>query len=445
MPVRPLIAAVTSKATIGLDSLTWALHHAAGAAAARPVGYRLRISAPRSSRRAQRDARDAVPVLIDGRHLSGLGATRGFGRYLRSLLAELARDPGVAVSVLVDRDAARCLPGGIRPVLVSRLRPGRFADLEHRVRLPLDIARHRSGVFHSAADERPPRFCASPWVHTLHDVPLSFSGAESSHELATWRQRRRRVRRADAVIAVSRYVAENAIAELKLDPARLHVIPSAADPIFSPTPAHAEETRGADPQRPYLLLVADYAPHKGFAEAFELIGALADRGWPHRLVQVGRVVPWLRREVDELLARAPRPERIQLAGPADDPALVRCYREADALVVTSRAEGFGLPVVEAMACATPVVAFDNSALPEVVGDGGLLAADGDVRALAEAVISVVGDPSRRRAASAAALRRSRAFSWTVCASAHVELFEHLVARASAGGIRDGHRALPEAL
>lgn len=381
-----------------------------------------RTASPANTRPTRSTESDRTPVLIDARHASGFGATRGFGRYLRSLLGELALRPELAVSVLVTADGVGTVPAGIRPIVVARRLPGRFADPEHRVRLPFDIARRRSGVFHSAAAERPPWFCTHPWVHTIHDVPLSFSGADDSDEVRIWCRRRRRVRLADAVIVVSRYAAQSAIPRLGLDPARVYVAPLGVAATFSPPPERRPGTGGPGGSDPYLLFVADYGPHKGFAEAFDLIAALAERGLPHRLVHVGRLGPWSRPAVDKLLARAPRPDRIELAGAADDEALVAWYRGADALVVTSRAEGFGLPAVEAMACATPVVAFDNTALREVIGDGGLLIPDGEMRALTEAIARLMSDPERWRAASVAAHSRARAFSWAACAAAHAEVF-----------------------
>lgn len=365
----------------------------------------------------------ATSVLVDGRHLSGFGATRGFGRYLRSLLAELADDPAVRVDVLVTADGAAAVPSGVRPIVVGRWVAGRLADLEHRVRLPLDIARHPTQVFHSAASE-PPRWCARPWVQTIHDVPLTFAGADDSEERRAWTKRRRRVPSADAVIAVSEYVADQSIATLGLDPSRVHVVHHGVDPVFS----RAGDARAADPlmsepgERPYVLLVGEYGPHKGYREAFAVIEALAERGLPHRLVVGGRLAPWWRPVVDELLSRSAHPERVEFAGLVGDEELAALYRGADALTFTSRAEGFGLPVVEAMACATPVVAFANTALPEVVGDGGTLVPDGDVAAFAAAVEAIITDRARWRAASVAAHERSRAFSWAACAAAHVEVF-----------------------
>jgi glycosyltransferase involved in cell wall biosynthesis len=91
-------------------------------------------------------------------------------------------------------------------------------------------------------------------------------------------------------------------------------------------------------------------------------------------------------------------------------------------VVTSRHEGFGLPALEAMACATPVVAFDNTAIPEVVGDGGTLVSDGDVGALVGAVRAVIDDDEVRRSHVTRGLARAALFSWRRSAEAHAAVY-----------------------
>jgi glycosyltransferase involved in cell wall biosynthesis len=93
------------------------------------------------------------------------------------------------------------------------------------------------------------------------------------------------------------------------------------------------------------------------------------------------------------------------------------------LIVSSRSEGFGLPALEAMACGTPVVAFDNSSLPEVVGEGGLLVPDGDVAAMSDAVSRVIDDQGLRRELSERGPAWSARFPWRAAVDAYAELLK----------------------
>jgi glycosyltransferase involved in cell wall biosynthesis len=293
--------------------------------------------------------------------------------------------------------------------------------------LPLDIASSPADVFHSSASD-PPFWCSRPWVQTLHDVPLAFEDADSRHEAHAWSRRRRPVSSADAVIAVSNHVARVATSLLGLDPDRITVVPHGVSAAFSPSAERlTAEGRPAEDD-PYLLLVSEYGPHKGYAEAFAVISALADHGFPHRLTVAGTVAPWWRPDIDRLLQACSHAERVTLTGYVDDQALVELYRSADALVITSRAEGFGLPAIEAMACATPVVAFDNTALPEIVGDGGTLVRDGDVDAFVDTVATLVSDAGGWREASSAAHERSKCFSWEESARAHLSVYTEVARR-----------------
>ena len=208
-----------------------------------------------------------------------------------------------------------------------------------------------------------------------------------------------------AVIAVSRWVADQAIEVLGLPPERLHVVPHGVAPTFAPTPRE-----GSD-HPPYLLFVGEYDGRKRHELAFGVIGGLAERGLPHRLKVVGRIAPWWEQTLSALVHAAPCPHRIELCGYVDEPTLVRLYQQADALVVTSSAEGFGLPALEAMACGTPVVAFDNSATAEVVGPGGVLVPDGDVAAMVDALVNVLREGSAHEELGLRALARAEQFTW----------------------------------
>jgi glycosyltransferase involved in cell wall biosynthesis len=352
-------------------------------------------------------------LLIDATALHDDSAFRGIGTYLRNLLSGLADRGDVRVSALCRPGAE--LPAAVSAVAIRRRAPGRLRALEHELRLPLDIARATPEVFHSPALD-PPARCSAPWVQTLHDViPLVFDDPELAGERRRWRRHAARYRRARRVIAVSRYSAEVGIRTLDLDPRRVEVIPHGVSSEFVPAPATWSPT-----EEPYLLVVGEYSRRKGYAEAFAVIGALAELGYPHRLHVCGRIAPWVRPAVEAVRSAAPVPERVELLGYVDD--LVGEYQRASLMIMTSRYEGFGLPVLEAMACGTPVVSFSNSSLTEVVGGGGLLVADGDVGAMVAAVRSVLDDPPRRQELVARGLERVAGFSWERSVQAHAEVY-----------------------
>jgi glycosyltransferase involved in cell wall biosynthesis len=102
--------------------------------------------------------------------------------------------------------------------------------------------------------------------------------------------------------------------------------------------------------------------------------------------------------------------------------LPELYRGAAAFVFPSRYEGFGLPVLEAMASGVPVVAYGNSSLPEVMGDAGMLVPDGDLTAMVDAVRSIVDDDARRNELREAGLEHARRFTWEACAETYAQVF-----------------------
>jgi glycosyltransferase involved in cell wall biosynthesis len=352
-------------------------------------------------------------ALIDGYALSDASQRRGIGTFLRHLVGGLAAQSGLSVSVLAADAAA--LPDGVDRVPLWRPGPDRVSALAHDLLLSRQLRPGACDVFHSPA-QHPPRRSGVPWVQTLHDLtPLRWPDPVMARERRRWKAVGPRLRGASAVAAVSRFSADEAVRLLDLDARRLSVIPHGVDPeVFHPTGG-----RGLPADPPYLLYVAAWGPHKGLDEALAVIGRLADRGLPHRLVLAGPLEGWMRTPVQAAIQRSPRPDRVDLAGYVED--LPATYRGADVLLMTSRSEGFGLPVLEAMACGTPVVAFDNTALPEVVGDAGVLVRDGDVDALAEAVGDLLRSGSRRAELVAAGLERAGQFRWEDTVEAYRQL------------------------
>ncbi len=357
-------------------------------------------------------------VLIDAYALGEGSQLRGIGTYLRRIIGGMSALPDFNVTVLGDpRD-----PGliGVKSIALRRPVPPRFRGLAHDLLLPRELMRSDSDVFLSPA-QHPPRRSSMPWVQTLHDlIPLTQPSPSLERDRRRWMRVGPRLRHAAAIATVSRFSADEAIRHFGIDPRTLHVIPNGVDrAVFHPAPT----TR---PDPPYLLHVAAWGPHKGFPEALRVIAALAERGFPHRLVMAGPQDPWMLSQVRAVVAGSPRPDRVDVAGYVEDLASV--YRCADALLMTSRCEGFGFPALEAMACGTPVIAFANSSLPEVVDDGGILVADGDVAAMVTAVAQLLGDEAARAELVERGLDRADKFRWADTIDLYAELLRSVAGR-----------------
>lgn len=350
-------------------------------------------------------------VLIDGYALSDGSGARGIGVYLKRIAAGLGTQSGLSVKMLAEPSVP--LPAGVERVVSRQRAPRRFRGLEHDLVLPLRLRTVDFDVFHSPA-QHPPRRALGPWVQTLHDVtPLTRPHPLIAAERRWWLRVGPRLRSAAAVVAVSRFSADEGVRHLGLDPRRVTVIPHGVDrTVFNVGEAAEADT-------PYLLHVAAWGPNKGFGEALSVIAHLAERGLPHRLVLAGPQDAWMEAQIRAAVAASPRPDRVDVAGYVDD--LPAAYRGATALLMTSRCEGFGFPALEAMACGTPVVAFANSAIPEVVGDGGLLVPDGDLRAMATAVERLIGDRDVTAELVERGLARASELSWEKTVGAYADL------------------------
>ena len=234
------------------------------------------------------------------------------------------------------------------------------------------------------------------------------------------------VRRSAVVLAPSEFSRQEIHAQLpRTPPGRVLVTHYAAEPELArplPGPFVAERilalTRYADP---ILLAVGNTYPHKDFATAVAAFGRICDR-IPHRLVLVGR--PRLGEPaVEAAVAALPPGARFTRLGYVLREDLRALYQGADAFVLPSRYEGFGLPVLEAMAAGLPVVAAREGSVPEVAGDAAIFARTGDPDDFAAALLRLLAGPgAEEERARLAALGRARAarFSWDATAEATLE-------------------------
>jgi glycosyltransferase involved in cell wall biosynthesis len=235
---------------------------------------------------------------------------------------------------------------------------------------------------------------------------------------------------ADAVIAVSEATKSDAMELLGLPPERIIVCGEDAAPLFDKPPT-AEElswSREIAPE-PFLLFVGTIEPRKNLPALLRAYGWLQSRNPELRLVIAGER-GWGLQEFEATLAAIPNPGRVTITGYLEQTRLRALYHRAVALVMTSHCEGFGLPLVEAMACGCPLIAARHSSLPEVAGDAALYWKGGEEDDLAGLLEKVCEDSEVRERLIAKGRQRRRLFSWRRSAEKVLDLYREL---AGAGG------------
>jgi alpha-1,3-rhamnosyl/mannosyltransferase len=235
------------------------------------------------------------------------------------------------------------------------------------------------------------------------------------------------IRRADRILAVSQYSADDT---LRVNPScgsRLRVTLNGKSPSFRPMPkADAEQLSASivPPGRRFFLAVGGGYPNKnhvtavsGFAKAFpssQDIGLL--------VIQRRRTLP---KELRRVLGRLRFDSRIQVRRDVRNDELVALYNRAEALVFPSLYEGFGLPVLEAMACGCPVICSNATSLPEVAGKAALFVEPRDEEAIAEAMRRIVEDDNIRRSLAQQGVQRAALFDWRKTVAATVLVYREI--------------------
>ena len=308
-----------------------------------------------------------------------LGRRRtGDETYVENLLRALpAAAPDLRIAAITRRPDL--VPAGVEPVAL----PSRSQELRMAVRVPLLLRRLRPALAHfvHSLPLAPP----CPTVLTVQDLSFEHDAAlMGRRETAIFRfVVPRSARRAQRVLAISERTKRDLVELYSLEPGRIVVTPLAADPAFRPGGARGD----------YLLLSGSIEPRKN-----PLAAADAARAVGRRLVVVGP-------ERDRALAAELRARGADVRGFVAKEELVRLTQEAAALVFPTRHVGVGLPVAEAMACGTPVVAAPDPAVREVGGDAVAYAEPAELAATLAAVLADPGPWSR------AGLERAAASSW----------------------------------
>lgn len=360
------------------------------------------------------------------------GGRSGIGRYAVSLIQAmnaLATNDELELISFVD-EVEVFLPQERPPgvVRVPTWLRGPVREVAwHQLLWPIAQARHYDVLFLPALNRRVSSFLPCPAVGTLHDlasfrVEAKYDPARRFNNTVVMPFLMRRI---PHILTVSESTKHDIVRYVRVPAERIHVTPLGVD-----TKRFREQDRAAARRSvsaryaldaPYILYVARLEhPGKNHVRLIEAHAQLAARGFPHYLLLAGS--DWTRAEaVHQAAASSPAASRVKLLGFVPDTDLPVLYAGAELLAFPSLFEGFGLPLLEAMASRTPVCCSNVSSMPEVAGDAALLFDPMDPGAIADRMAEVIGDENLRARLVAAGRHRIDLFTWERTARATLDV------------------------
>jgi glycosyltransferase involved in cell wall biosynthesis len=362
----------------------------------------------------------APELVVNARNLTG--PHTGIEIYMEHLLRALAATGELGITTLTWAPTGLNVPG-IREVVPARRPeqdPGSLRALAWK--LWFDHAGCLKGVpsdkrvlYHGMDGFLPFTLSRSiRCVLTVHDL-----GWQAHPELYASRLRLMysvfvpwAIRRADRLIAVSRYTADDLMRRAHVPAGKIDVVYHGVDPAFTPL-EHPES-----PETPYLLAVGGVSPRKNarrLIEAFARWRGQGGRTRPYRLLITGNSLD------HDFGHQGPAPEGVSLLGYVDQAELRRLYAGAAAFVYPAIYEGFGLPIVEAMACGAPVVTSRTGSAPEIAGGAAIIVDPFDPASI-EAGIERATQPQEAERLRALGFERARAFRWEQAAQATLDTY-----------------------
>ena len=361
----------------------------------------------------------------------------GTGRYAinltRAMLTEAAaRRPDLRFVIFTGPQTSRAVMEEFRGACDECFIGARSSVVRSLTLVPAALRRRRIDVFHGMDHVGVPFVGKSgKYVATVHDViPLILPETFTLRHRLVARAALARVRRkADLVIVPSLAVKDDVERRLGLPADRVVVTPEGCEPRFRPAAARTVDEVAARYRLPprYLLAVGVQDPRKNLTALLQAFARLRRHGDIDAGVQLvlagtqGRLAAPLARTVRTLGLES----AVVLPGFIDDDDLPAVYSGAAVFVFPSLYEGFGLPVLEAMACGAPVVTSNAASMTEVAGGAAMLVDPRDVAGLAVAVAQVLHDERLRERLRGAGLARARQFSWKTAARQTLDAYASL--------------------
>jgi glycosyltransferase involved in cell wall biosynthesis len=306
-----------------------------------------------------------------------------------------------------------------------------LARLWHRLRLPIPVEAVTGplDVFYSPDFVLPPTQRATRTLLTVHDLSFMHYPETFVPPLRRYLERvvPRSIARADLVLADSAHTRSDIVSLFGAPPDKVQVLYSGVHPRFCPEPEPGEREQLRDRynigDQPYVLSVGTIQPRKNYVRLIQVFAHLQTCTLRVANLQllIGGGRGWL---YQDIFAEAEKHgDRVRLLGFVDDADLPALYRNAALFAFPSLYEGFGLPVLEAMACGAPVVCSNASSLPEVAGDAALLVDPHDTDALTQALVRTLEDADLRREMIARGFAQAARFTWEQAARQLLAAFD----------------------
>ncbi|HSQ27037.1 MAG TPA: glycosyltransferase family 1 protein [Anaerolineales bacterium] len=360
----------------------------------------------------------------------------GIGRYLMGLISGMRSvchtDQG---QIWLQRDLPDDHPvwqmdGG--PLSLKRL-PVRHMDWRAQWVLPQWTHKESPDLVHYPHIDLP-WFTPGKFVLTIHDLkyisqPGFFRRAGWAKHLLMKTMMHHAAKHAQAVLTDSQFTANDLTKRLKVDPHKIYTIPLGVDEQFfrklTDQDLNLVRRKYRLPEK-YLLTVGERRPHKnlcGLIRAFALFQKTAKRAY--QLVIAGK--PYAEYQEPQILVEELRlGDCVFFLDYVEETDLPALYQMASIFLLLSYYEGFGLPILEAMASGVPVIASNCSALPEVVGEHGLLVDPGDAEATVDALHTILTSDSLRNELTQNAITWAQTFTWQSCAAQTLELYHQVL-------------------
>lgn len=361
------------------------------------------------------------------------GKLEGIGRFTYEIFNRVTRShPEHEFLFFFDRPYSEVFVFGENVTPVKIFPPARHPYLwywyfEHSI--PSALRKHKANAFLST-DGYLSLKAEVPSATVLHD--LNF---EANPENLPWLTRqyylyyfRLFAQKADRLQTVSEFSKNDIHQRYGVPLDKIDVVYNGAHERFQPiAEEQVQEFRAAHTRGlPYFVFVGALNPRKNVGrllQAFDSLKSTTDL--PHKLLIVGEKM-FLTDEIESAYKNMKYADEVVFAGRLDNEPLHRSIAAADALILPSTYEGFGIPLVEAMQCGVPVLAADATALPEVTGDAGILFDPLSIDSIRDAMIRMVADRTERDSFASLALERARDFSWDRSAERYWQSFEKMM-------------------